>query len=90
MFYQTRRYLIVEEYDVTTALKVINQHQGFFSNNNKIVEGRGKESEPTKWLIRFYASDREWGRMVKDLNELGKIDVKVNPGGTADLYFNMN
>lgn len=87
MFYQRRRYLVMEEYNVTTVLKVINQHQGFFSNNNKLVENCGRGGDPSKWFIRFYASEREWGRISVDLSKLGTINVKVNPGGTADLCF---
>jgi len=90
MFYQTRRYLIVEEQDVTTVLKVINEHQGFFSNNNKLVGNCGWEEEPSKWFIYFYASEREWGHIAKDLSEFGTINVNVNPSSTTDLYFTRN
>lgn len=86
-FYQERRKLIVEEMDVTTVLTAINNHQGFFSNDNKIVENCGWENESSKWLIRFYASDREWSRITTELSNIGEITVKVNPGGTTDLYF---
>lgn len=90
MFYQKKYSLIVEECDVTTVLKVINQHQGFFSNNNKLVGNCRWADEPTKWYIDFYASTREWGRIVKDLNEIGKIAVLFRPGGAADLCFTTN
>lgn len=85
--YQKRRNLIVEEKDVTTVLMAINQHQGFFSNDNKIVRNCGWEKEPDKWVLRFYASEREWGLMTTDLAKIGEITVKVKPGGTTDLYF---
>lgn len=87
MFYQKRRNLVVEEKDVTTVLTVINQHQGFFSNDNKIVKNCGWENDPSKWVIKFNASEREWGRMAEDLHKLGDITVKVKPSGTTDLYF---
>lgn len=87
MFNQKKRYLIVEENDVTAVLSAINHNQGFFSNENKLVENCGWADEPTKWFIRFYASKREWSRMTKDLSELGEITVKVAPGGTTDMYF---
>lgn len=90
MFNQKRRYLIVDEKDVTTVLTVINRHQGFFSNNDKLAENCGWANEPTKWYVRFYASDREWGRIAGELSKLGKIYVNVTPGGATDLYFARN
>lgn len=87
MFYQKRRTLVVEEKDVTTVLTAINQHQGFFSNDSKIVRNCGWENEPEKWVVKFNASEREWGRMAEDLHKLGEITVKVKPSGTTDLYF---
>lgn len=85
--YQRKRNLVVEEADVTLVLSAINAHQGFFSNDNKIVKSCGWEKDPTKWVVRFYASDREWGLMATDLSKYGEITVKVKPGGTTDLYF---
>ena len=87
MFIQRRRYMIVEEKDVTTVLTVINRHQGFFSNNNKLVGNCGWAKEPSKWYIRFYATEREWSHMTGDLSKIGEIAVKVTPGGTTDWYF---
>ena len=90
MFYQECRKIIVEDTDVTTVLAAINRHQGFFSNANKRVGECGWADEPTKWYIHFYASSREWGKIAKDLSELGEIRVKVAPGGTTDLYYTRN
>lgn len=87
MFYQKRRNLIVEVTDVTGVLEVINQHQGFFSNNNKIVRNCGWETDPAKWVIKFYASEKEWGLIAENLSAFGEISVKVKPSGTTDLYF---
>lgn len=88
--YQRRRYLVVEEKDVTFVLTVINQHQGFFSNDNKIVKNCGWENDPSKWIIKFNASEREWGLMTADLCKAGAITVIVKPSGTTDLYFLRN
>ena len=85
--YQKRRALIMEERDVTLALAVINRHQGFFSNNNKIVGNCGWDKDPTKWVVRFYASEKEWGRMAIEMGMIGELSVKVKPSGTTDLYF---
>lgn len=90
MFNQKRRYLIVEESDVTTVLTIINRHQGFFSNNDKLTGNCGWKNEPSKWYVRFYASDREWGRIAGELSKLGNIYVNVTPGGTTELYYKRN
>ena len=87
MLYQKRRYLIMEESDVTTVLSAVNRHQGYFSNDNKIVKNCGWAKDPNKWVVRFNASEREWGQIATDLSKLGDITVKVKPGGTTDLYF---
>lgn len=85
--FQKRRNLVVEETDVTAVLTVINRHQGFFSNDNKIVKSCGWAKDPSKWVIQFYATEREWSLMTTDLSKLGEITIKVKPSGTADLYF---
>lgn len=88
--YQKRRYLVVEESDVTFVLTAINQHQGFFSNDNKIVKNCGWDEDPSKWIIKFNSSEREWGLITTDLCKVGNITVKVKPSGTTDLYFVRN
>lgn len=85
--FQRRRNLVVEENDVTTVLTAINRNQGFFSNDNKIVKNCGWTKDPSKWVIQFYSTEREWGLITTDLSKLGEITVKVKPGGTTDLYF---
>ena len=87
MFNQRRRYLIVEEKDVTTVLAAINNHQGLFSNNDKNTGNCGWKDDPAKWYVRFYASDRQWGRIAAELSKLGKIQVTVTPGGATELYY---
>ena len=86
--FQRRRTLVVEESDVTTVLSAINRNQGFFSNDSKIVKNCGWAKEPSKWVIQFNATEREWGLMTTELSKIGEIAVKVKPGGTTDLYFN--
>lgn len=87
MLNSKRRYLIVEESDVTTVLSVINNHQGFFSNSDKKTGNCGWKDKPTKWYVKFNASDRQWGRIAGELSRLGRINVNVTPGGTTELYF---
>ena len=87
MFGEKRRYLYVNEADVTTVLSVINKHQGFFSNNNKTTGNCGWKDEPTKWYVNFYATDKQWGRIASELSRLGKIYVNVTPAGATELYY---
>ena len=90
MFNNKRRYLIVEEADVTTVLSVIDRHQSLFGNNDKLTGNCGWKNEPTKWYVRFYASDKQWGKIAGELSSLGNITVKVTPSGATDLYFMRN
>lgn len=90
MFNNKKRALIVEEMDVTTVLTAINRYQGFFSNNDKLTGNCGWKDEPTKWYVRFYASNKQWGKIAGELSKLGKLYVNVTPGGTTDLYFMRN
>jgi hypothetical protein len=87
MFNQKRRYLIVEEADVTTVLMTVNQNQGFFSKSDMATGNCGWKEEPTKWFVRFYASDKVWGKIARELTKIGDINVHVAPGGATDLYF---
>ena len=88
MFYQKSRELFIKECDVTTVLAVINRHQGYFSNDNKRVGCCGWADEPDMWYVRFYATDKKWGRMAAELSEIGEIAMKVSPAGITELYFN--
>lgn len=87
MLNNKKRELIVEEKDVTTVLEAINRHQGLFSNNNKTTGNFGLASAPTRWFVRFYASDRQWGRIAEELSKTGRFEVTVSKGGTAELYY---
>lgn len=87
MFKQKRRYLIMDELDVLTVLTAINNHHTFFSNRFKLVGNCGWENEPSKWFVGFDASDKRWSKIAAELSNIGKITVKVNPGGATDLYF---
>ena len=90
MFNQKRRYLIVEERDVTTVLMAINNTRGIFSNNDEVTGNCGWKDEPSKWYVRFYASDKQWGRIAGELSKIGTINVHVAPGGATELYFARN
>lgn len=90
MFNQKRRCLIVEESDVTTVLQAVNRHKGLFGSNDIIAGNCGWSKEPTKWYVRFYTSDKQWGRIAGELSTFGKIYVNVTPGGATDLHFARN
>lgn len=90
MFNQKRRYLIVEENDVTTVLAAINRNQGLFSNNDQNIGPCGWAKEPSKWFVHFHASDKRWGKIARELSKIGKLYVNVTPGGATDLYFMRN
>ena len=87
MLNNKRRYLIVEEADVTTVLMAIDRHLGFFGNHDKLTGNCGWKNEPTKWYVRFYASDKQWGKIASELSTLGNITVYVTPSGATELYY---
>lgn len=87
MFNQRRRYLILEEKDVTTVLTAINNHQRLFSKKDKDAGSCKWKDDPTKWYVRFYASDKQWGSIAGELSNIGKIYVNVTPDGTTQMYF---
>lgn len=87
MFNNKKRYLIVEEKDVTTVLSAISHNQGLFGNNEKTTGSLGSGNDPAKWYVRFYASDRQWGRIADELSKIGKFSVTVTKGGAAELYY---
>lgn len=90
MLNNKRRYIIVEEADVTTVLTAINRHRGFFSSTDNITGNCGWKDEPTKWYVRFSASNKQWGKIAGELSKLGNIIVNVTPRGATDLYFTRN
>ena len=87
MFGAKKREIIVDEKDVTAVLAAINNNQGLFSNDNKTTGNCGLADDPTKWYVRFYASDRQWGRIAEELSKTGKINVTVTRRGAAELYY---
>lgn len=85
-----RRYLIVEEADVTTVLTAVNRHQSFFGRNDNLTGNCGWKNEATKWYVRFYATDKQWGKIAGELSKLGNITVFVTPSGATELYYKRN
>ncbi len=87
MFGEKKRQLIVEESDVTTVLTVVNKSRGFFSNTDTLTGNCGFEHDPKKWYVRFWANDREWGRIATELSKTGRIYVSIDQRGGTDLYY---
>ena len=83
IFKKTREF-IVEEKDVIDVLKAINKHLGWLDGQ---VGNCGWAEEPTKWFITFDATDKKYGRIINDLNEIGEFKLDVRPKGQMDVYF---
>lgn len=71
-----RRNFIVNEADVTTVIKVINEHR---KNYEVQTNNCGWADEPDKWFVAFEACDEEYGHIVEDLNNLGTFSLNVSP-----------
>lgn len=74
-FVTKRRHLIVEENDVMTVLKVLNE----VKSNSKIhilmsmeVGNCGWTDDPTKWFIHFDATNKQWSSVITKINEANR------------------
>lgn len=84
--FKESREFIVEEKDVTTVLTTINQHTKF---QHLLVGNCGwGEGEESKWYVVFDASNKQYGKIVADLSELGEFRLNVRPSkNRTDVYF---
>ena len=82
MFKKTREF-IVEEKDVTTVVDVVNREAKYFDYK---IGNCGWAEEPTKWFIIFEMTEKKFGRVVKDLNEIGVIKLDGGSGRNAKVY----
>ena len=80
------RSFIVEEKDVTTILKIVNHHR---NTCDCYVGNCNWNDDRSKWFIHFYATDKIYGQIVKDMKKIGKFNVEVRPGGQVDIMFEM-
>lgn len=86
MFSKEREF-IVDEMDVTKVLNIINEYRSLGRNMSVGNCGWG-DGEETKWFITFYATDRKYGKIIKDLLEIGELKTTVRPNEKyVDLYF---
>lgn len=87
--FKARRYLIVEEKDVTAILTVINRQYRIYSSQNLAVGNCGWADEPTKWFIHFDATSKQYDNILKDIIEQGALKVSKRPKGQRDLIAEM-
>lgn len=86
MFNKEREF-IVEEKDVTTVLIIVNQHRSLYRYLSVGNCGWG-DGEESKWFIAFDTTDKKYGKIIKDLLEIGELKTKVRPNEKyVDLYF---
>lgn len=87
LFIKKRREFIVEEKDVITILSEVDRN----SNISRYNIGKcGWADNPTKWFVSFYATDKQYGKIMKSLTKNGKFIVNTRPGGLVDLWFEKN
>lgn len=87
--FKARRYLIVEEKDVTAVLTVINRQYRFYNSQGLVVGNCGWADEPTKWFIHFDATSKQYDNILKDIIEQGALKVSKRPKGQRDLIAEM-
>lgn len=84
MYVKRRREFIVEEKDVTTVMAVINENRKFYDTR---LGNCGWEEEPSKWFIMVDLNDKQYGEVIRKLNEMGTFKLDVRPRGQVDLCF---
>lgn len=81
-----RRHLIVEEKDVLTALKVVNQNRDFAWLKDMAVGTYESEGQPTRWFVHFFASEEKWLRIRKELQVIRVWDREDIPETGGEIY----
>lgn len=71
------RNLVMDEKDVITILSIVNKHLPI-RVNYRISNCRWAD-EPKKWFIDFCATDLRYGRIIKDINKIGKVYLVESP-----------
>lgn len=79
-----RRMFVMNEKDVTTALVMIN---GRLHCDSMRVDDCGWADDPDKWFVIFDAKEKTYGKIIKDLQKIGKVGVEVGPDGQVYLRF---
>lgn len=74
--------LHMDEKEVTTVLRVINQKCGC---QQLYVDSCGWAKESEKWFILFNATEKQYGNIVKELKKIGHFKVEVRDG--VDIVF---
>lgn len=81
--FKKRHYLIVEEADVMTVLKVLDEikrNSSIFSVYMDMEIGSCDwEDEPSKWFVHFDATTKQWRKMLENLEQKGyRVILKWN------------
>ena len=70
--------LFVNELDVTRTLSVVNSIISV-GHSDMRVGNCGWEDSPRTWFLRIKATDKEWDRIVKNLNVMRIWSVREIP-----------
>lgn len=71
--------LVVDVKDVMTVLAVLGLNSGIGDKGAKVRHCRWVE-QPDKWLIRFSTSDKNWTKMIIELNKDFRLLIVDRPG----------
>lgn len=83
--FKKQREFVVEENTGMDVLKAINTHLRYLDGQVGNC-GWGGEDE-SKWFISFYATDKKYANIIKDLKEIGEFRIDIRPGGQMDVCF---
>lgn len=84
IFRKKQHEFLMEEKDVTTVLEVINKHRKYFDTK---IGNCGWAEEPSKWFVLVDLRDRDYGKIIEELNKIGTFKLDVRPKGQVDLFF---
>lgn len=86
-FFEHLHSFIVDEKDVTTVLTTLNRNRHNCQYRIGNCGWGGPDEQKKKWFIYFNSTNKCYGRIVRDLQKIGKLDVMVLPAGIVELYF---
>lgn len=84
-FIKKRYAFIMDEMDVTTVLEVINLACRYREACR--VGNCGWADEPTRWFVMFHATEKEYNNIMKELMQIGSVNIEQRPGGQIDFVF---
>lgn len=78
------RFIVVEEKDLAKVIEVCNRHR---TSTRYYIGECEKKTGKAKWVLEFFATNREWKLITKDLVSIGTLSIRMSPNGTTNLYF---